>query len=525
MYRYASDPASRQFVWATFGIGMIVSVLLSIWSITIDSVINNDGIEYVRTAKFLSEGDWRSAFAAYRWPTYPFLIMLVGDIAGAIQPNLEDPYKLAGHVLNTAFFSLAVMLFVAVVRGFGGTSRRITWIAMLVALIHPAFNEYRAFLIRDPGYLAAYLLAIYYLTQCRHQPWVRYRLGVVGSLLAASLFRIEGLVFLFFAPVLFSLVSARAGKSYWTRLSFSLLAIAILAPILGCWLLVPTGEVNFLSLVKDPVDVLATGWQQIWIGVDEKLDVLREKFLGPYSAGHANTLYGLAVVMVIATSILSELTVPYAALTLYGVLGRLFARDDALNKLWLALLLINVTILLAFTLIMVFLAPRYPLATTITLLIAVPFVLDKLTKDARWHRLKKVWWFIVVVLALWAVGESYSGVTNFSKDKHLRETGYWLYEKTEGRLGPIVTNSRKIAYYAGIQGDREVLVIGRDHFMDSLQHLTYDLGTNFAGVLVQRSESSIEQALSEAVGSKPVKVFHNQRDDRALLYDLRNWSD
>ena len=347
---------------------------------------------------------------------------------------------------------------------------------------------------------------------------------MIGSLLAASLFRIEGLVFLFFAPVLFSLVSVtRAGKSYWTRLLFSVAAIAILAPILGCWLLVPTGEFSALSLVKEPVEVLTAGWQQVWAGVNGKLEVLREKFLSPYSAGHANTLYGLAVVMVIATSILSELTVPYAVLMLYGVLGRLFSGDAALNKLWLTLLLINIIILLAFTLIMVFLAPRYPLATTITLLITVPFVLDKLTKEMRRHRLKKVWWIVVAILAFWAVGESYSGVTNFSKDNFLRETGYWLYEKTENRSGPIVTNNRKIAYYAGVQGDREVLVIGRDYFMNRLQHLTHDLGTDFAGVLVQRSESSIEQALYEAIGSHPVKAFYDKHGDRVLVYDLRNW--
>ena len=159
------------------------------------------------------------------------------------------------------------------------------------------------------------------------------------------------------------------------------------------------------------------------------------------------------------------------------------------------------------------------------LLIAVPFVLDKLTKDIRRHRLKKIWWIVVGILALWAVGESYSGVTNFSKDQFLRETGYWLYEKTESTSGPIVTNNRKVSYYAGVQGDREVLVIGDDHFMDNLQHLTHDLGADFAGVLVQRSESSLEQALFDAVGSRPVKVFHEKRGDRVLLYDLRNWPD
>ena len=131
----------------------------------------------------------------------------------------------------------------------------------------------------------------------------------------------------------------------------------------------------------------------------------------------------------------------------------------------------------------------------------------------------------MAILSVWAVGESYSGVTNFSKDHFLRETGYWLYEKAENRSGPIVTNNRKIAYYAGVQGDREVLVISRNHFMDSLQHLTHDLGTDFAGVLIHPSESSIEQALYEAVGSKPVKTFRDKRGNRVLMYDLRDWPD
>ena len=153
MIRNVSDPASRQFVWAIFGIGVIVSVLLSIWSIAIDSVINNDGIEYVRAAELLSSGDWQAAFTVYKWPFYPWLMMWVGDTVGI-------SYETAGHALNTLFFTLVVVFFVSAVRAFGGRSRSITWIAMLIALAHPVFNEYRAFLIRDPGYLAAYLLAV-----------------------------------------------------------------------------------------------------------------------------------------------------------------------------------------------------------------------------------------------------------------------------------------------------------------------------------------------------------------------------
>ena len=193
-----SNPASRQFVWTIFGVGVIVSVMLSIWSISIDSVINNDGIEYVRAAELLSSSNWDAAFTVYKWPFYPWLMMWVGNTVGI-------SYETAGHALNTLFFTLVVVFFVSAVRAFGGRSRSLTWIAMLLALAHPVFNEYRAFLIRDPGYLAAYLLAVCCLAKYRWQPCARYRLAVIGCLVGATLFRVEGLVFLFSTPILFSL--------------------------------------------------------------------------------------------------------------------------------------------------------------------------------------------------------------------------------------------------------------------------------------------------------------------------------
>ena len=75
---------------------------------------------------------------------------------------LGTSYEVAGQLLNTSFFTASSLLFVGVVRAFGGTSRRLTILAALVAVLHPAFNEYRAFIIRDAGYLAFYLLALLY---------------------------------------------------------------------------------------------------------------------------------------------------------------------------------------------------------------------------------------------------------------------------------------------------------------------------------------------------------------------------
>ena len=277
MFQTDPDPASRQFVGVVLGIGVIVSTLLSIWSISIDSVINNDGVEYYRVAELFSSGDWRSGLEFYRWPFYPWLMMIVGDTIGM-------SYKTAGHVLNTIFFALIVVFFVSAVRSLGGRSKSITTIAMVIALVHPAFNEYRAFLIRDPGYLAAYLLAVCCLFQYRRSRNARYIFGTAGSFFIAGLFRIEGLVFLFSTPLLFSLMNPRAVRysHHWLPLVDSMISVLILIAVLGYWVFPSSESFDDFSLVSDPIGFVTAAWHQIAVGVDTKLVVLRE-FLGPYS--------------------------------------------------------------------------------------------------------------------------------------------------------------------------------------------------------------------------------------------------
>ena len=515
MIRNVSDPAGRQFVWAIFGIGVIVSVLLSIWSIAIDSVINNDGIEYVRAAELLSSGDWQAAFTVYKWPFYPWLMMWVGDTVGI-------SYETAGHALNTLFFTLVVVFFVSAVRAFGGRSRSITWIAMLIALAHPVFNEYRAFLIRDPGYLAAYLLAVCCLAQYRWQPCVRYCLAVIGCLVAAALFRVEGLVFLVSTPILFGL--ARPGSArypyHWPALLFSALLAFFLAAVLGCWLFGSTCKSSALSVIDDPIGIIAAGWYQIAAAVAGKLGILRE-FLGPYSADKQYVLFGLAVIVVVIEAILAELTVPFVALAGYAVIQRPCFADNSLHKIWTALILVNAVVLLVFAWIMVFLAPRYPLAIAMTILISVPFVAVRLWERARSARVTVARWAIIVLLLVWAVGESWSGVSNFSRNGHHREAGIWLAEQAQA-TGALVTNSRKVAYYAGRYRDPRVWWGGRSTaFFLKLSKDRWPKA-QFAAVRLQREEIELAAQFTEAVGRSPVQIFENGHGDQVQVYDLKN---
>ena len=171
--------------------------------------------------------------AVYKWPFYPLLMLLVSKIAGV-------SYLVSGYILNTLFFTGAVVLFVLTVRVFGGDSKRLTVLAAFVALTHPAFNEYRAFIIRDAGYLMSFLVALYFLARYRVFGDFYHRLGVILALLVACLFRIEGLVFLMCTPILFSVFRPSALGLRWPVLMVTAVAAATLVAVSYTHLTLPT---------------------------------------------------------------------------------------------------------------------------------------------------------------------------------------------------------------------------------------------------------------------------------------------
>jgi len=232
-------------------------------------------------------------------------------------------------------------------------------------------------------------------------------------------------------------------------------------------------------------------------------------------------LFGLAVFLVVVEAVLAELTVPFVALAGYALIHRSCFADNSLYKIWTALILVNALVLLVFAWIMVFLAPRYPLGIAMTLLISVPFIAVRLWDHVRSVRVTVAWRAIGMLLLLWAVGESWSGVSNFSRNEHHQEAGTWLAEQTQ-ETGALVTNSRKVAYYAGRYRDPRVWWGGRSPAF--LLKLSKDRWpkAQFVAVSIQRGETELVAGFTEAVGRSPLQSFENGHGDQVLVYDLKN---
>lgn len=290
------------------------SIGLSVWAIYSDPIINNDGVIYIRTAEILSHlssAGLKEAYQDFKWPFYSMLIQGVSVLTAL---TLKD----SAHLINIVAYCVVILLFIGIARTLWGRSSRITVLAALVALAHPAFNDYRSFLIRDPAYLAAFLGAFYFLLLCRSDSSWRTRLAAIACLLIGTLFRIESFVFLLFSPVLFALAGGRWAQQRQRLLIISCIGFVSSVGLFLVWSPIPDNHITLVSALQAPHELLRASLTHSLNGVLEKLDLLRVEFLSPYSSRHAHLVLGVLALMTVIGALISELTIPFFLVVLYG---------------------------------------------------------------------------------------------------------------------------------------------------------------------------------------------------------------
>ena len=87
-------------------------------------------------------------------------------------------------------------------------------------------------------------------------------------------------MFLLSAPLLILTVRGKNGASPWARLALTVSAAAVLALVLGWWLIAPGGGAVANVAAGSPLDVINSAWHQITSSVSHKIAVLRTEFLG-----------------------------------------------------------------------------------------------------------------------------------------------------------------------------------------------------------------------------------------------------
>jgi len=494
------------------GVAVVVSLVLSAWCLYRDPVINHDGILYMRAAEAILAGGWRSGLAIYPWPLYAWLVALLHQATGlALEP--------AAHLLDFALQALAVWAFISVVKELGG-DRRTMVLAALVILVHPPFNEYRSFVVRDFGYWALYLFALRWFVRYFKAPGIAAAIGWGVSMVLATLFRIEGLIILLLAPLALLFRREPPFAARWGQLAkLQVVAIALLVVLAG-WSLVGT-PIEQAGRLTEPMQWLQHLWEQLAGGFRQKAAALAQAVLNQYSSSYAMAGVLALLLVIFLGKTIGALTPLYALLALHAWRGRLIPAPAGTGRVLAWLVLVQTAILVGFLVNNFFLTGRHAVAWALTVMPVVPFSLAALYD--RWRRRaadgRTTRWvfpavcvvlFVMVVDGLWSFGPSKS---------YLREAGLWVNARTSP-AAKVHSNNPIVAFYVGGRGEDWKRGFTWEETAALLKGKSWG-EYDYVAVAVDRRHAERAAVLESGLGRAPVARFANRRGDQVLVFSTR----
>lgn len=486
----------------------LISLLLSAWTGSQNSIINSDGVLYIQSAGMFSDGNWADGYAMYPWPLYSALIALVHAITGA---RLEP----AAQLVNAGFDALTVITFIALVRLLDA-DRKTLLIATGVILAHPYINEVRAFIIRDHGYWAMYLCSLYLIVRWIKKPSIGLAIAWGSSVLAASLFRIEG-----FALILLGL-AALSGPGLPARQRLTRTGMLITIPLVMIALLYAVAallvsqDTVLASRLTEPLVRLQDFWHGLSTGFADKAGVMREAVLNQWSDQYAVPGLFATLGIIFFHRLLITLTPVYSVLLLLPGLRARFRPDKPIRRILQAATVLQLVVVFVFLVPSFFLSSRFLIPLVLTLLLAIPFALAALhdaylsSRVGHWVRKGAVVTLIFVVLS------SIDGVVSLSPDRQstLQDAGLWLQENTP-ETATLYTNNHKISYYA----HRKIRHQARSRWditPDLLQHTDWRRFDVVA--LWSDNDAAPLESLARQSGLRELRRFSGTGLDTVIIY-------
>jgi hypothetical protein len=359
--------------------GAAIAALLALWMIFQSrGIINNDGILYIEAAKQFANHEWRTGFALYNWPLYPLIIALAHSVTG-----LE--FQTSAHAISIIFFALTGAGITVLVREFGG-DRRVMMAAILLLCSSPYLvRSLLPMVIRDHGFLTLHIWSLIFFLRFYRDNTLKYAIGWGGTAIIATLFRIEGIIYLALLP----LIILTSNTLPWIK-RFELMLKAQALPLaLGIFMLAllisSPLSLNDLGRLKDPISLAKTMLFQLSQGLSGKAEIYGNHVLGPFLDDFS--LAGLMATLILVTVIKSAgsagwLQFAFAAFCAKLPENQLPASRPVLKWLYFLGLAIAIVILLS----VFVLSTRYLLPLATLILVAGAFGLKALfqTIENKW---------------------------------------------------------------------------------------------------------------------------------------------
>jgi hypothetical protein len=412
---------------------------------------NPDSVLYLRAAEYFSAGDWIDALGIDRWPLYSLLIGAVMSLTG-----LEA--LLAAQIVNGVLTLGTTMAFVALAYRLTNGDRAFVTVATLMIVFQPQLMELRPWVIRDQGYLCFFLTAICFTVSDNQEPSPFRKLALLGSLVAATLFRIEGLYLALLVAVYYVLVRLRTVTQQASTIAVFVIATSAVLPIMfGIWASGTFG--NWIS-----GNVLPAQASIFSPALLDRVEIL-EKDVLVLGSGHGWQAYVSIAVGLALIQIVRAWTPVYALFGSFAFLPHRLLPDRAnLPVVWFAVA--QLPMLILFTFIKALLDWRYAMGFALIAMFATVACATASWRELLMGRPRA---FLVFPSIVIAVGISWIlDIPQSSRLGHYQEAAAWIRENVPPNAN-LWMNEPRIAYLSGhtyreLAGVTEVLFLPRPEF-------------------------------------------------------------
>lgn len=503
------------YLFATFS-----TILISCWMGFGRSILNSDGVCYLQSAETLSHGLNAAMHVCgqAKWPFYSILIASVVYLT-------KCSYINAAYSLNTLFSVISIVMFLMIVsflhlstmqnsedkKNLANSKRHkiLLWLAVVVVLCANEFNSVKYYIVRDHGFWAFYLTSLYMLLRYFQNPGWYYSLMWYGSLFLATLFRIEGGIFLILLPFL-TLMNVKESWVIRVKNFLQLNSLLfLLGIILAAWVLIAAPS-NIGRLNEIPQQ-FTHGFSQLIFDFNQRADHLSQYLLSHYSSHFSTWVLLITIIVCYVVSVITNVSIIYSILAIYAWFKKIVKLNFNVSLVVCGYILLNVLITLTFLAEHMFLAKRYLIALSLLVMLWVPFSLLDLYD--KWN-VRKV---SITFISLFMVVNLLGGVLEFGySKKYIPEAGFWL-EANTSPSSKIFSNDILVMYYSHRFGNQ--LFANEKKFkniyqLQNGQWKQYD----YLALRINKKDFEKALALTQELNPKLIQVFKNKRGDQILVY-------
>ncbi|MHB1948598.1 MAG: hypothetical protein ACYCQI_10860 [Gammaproteobacteria bacterium] len=474
------------------------SIILSIWAAMRSAVINPDAICYLQSADSMMMGLTVAIHLCDQahWPFYSALIFGLASVT-------KLSYLHSAYVIDGFFSLLSVITFLMLVRFLKG-SNRILWFAAFVILLAHEFNVVREDIIRDHGFWAFYLLSILFLLRFFHKPAWCYALLWSACGIVATLFRIEGVVFLIVLPVIALLIPGRRLRNFLQLYTLPLLGIIGL----GIWLgLHPQISTDHLGRVGEIKFQLLHGFSSVVQNFQITSQKIAQAALNQYSKHDAGWILFLVLLSWYVINVVGNLTLIYALLVVYAWWRHALALSQSARFVLWGYVIINILITCSFLAEHMFLSKRYLVALSLTLMLWVPFALESLYQKCKYS---------CALVGLLILISGLGGIVSFGYSKqYIRDAGEWL-EKNVPQNATLFSNNYQVMYYSQRFG-HDIFLKSREYSAENILVDSHWKKYDYIALRLNKHEVANIDAVTKELG-QPIQIFSNKRGDEVAIY-------